>query len=388
MKQYITGLLGIQGIEIDSVKETEKTIEIAIGTTPKYPPCPHCGSTHTAVHDYRLQRAKDLPFRGKTIILLLQKRRYRCKDCGKRFFEKYSFLPRYHHMTQRVYTHILRALRQSRSMKSVAEEFGVSSNTVSRVFDILSYTLYKLPSVLAIDEFKGNSGGEKYHAILTDPNRHELLDIVQSREQHTLFEYFNGFKHRKHIEYFIMDMWEPYKTLAKHFFPNATIVIDKYHYVRQVYWALDRVRKRAQKQFKDEKRLYFKRSRKLFYLPYDKLDNDRREQLRHMLDQHDDLLTAWQLKELFHKFNRCTDYKQSEQLLREWILTAQEAALPEFKDCITAFLNWFRYILNSKLTPLTNAFTEGKNNKIKVLKRNAYGYRNFTRFRNRILHAV
>ncbi len=386
MHEYTTALLGFQGIEAGSFKETETTIEFTIGTKPQKPLCPCCKTQHCTTHDYRTQRIKDLPFRGKTIILILRKRRYRCKACGKRFFEKYAFLPRYHHMTQRVYTHILRTLRSNRSMKSVAEEYAVSQNTVSRVFDIVSHTLHKLPTVIAIDEFKGNSGGQKYHAILTDPSKHKLLDIIQSREQHALFEYFSGFKQRKHIRYFVMDMWEPYKTLAKHFFPDATIVIDKYHYVRQVYWALDRVRKRVQKRLTDERRLTFKRSRALFYKDGDSLNPEQRQRLDAMLAQDEDLHTAWQLKELFNQFRRCIDYGRSEKLLRDWILTAQEAKLPEFKDCITAFLNWFRFILNSKLTPLTNAFTEGKNNKIKVLKRNAYRYQNFTRFRNRILH--
>ena len=289
-------------------------------------------------------------------------------------------------MTQRVYTFILKALRSNRSMKSVANEFFVSTNTVSRVFDITSYSLFKLPSILAIDEFKGNSGGNKYHAILTDPSRKKLLDIVKSREKHDLFEYFKGFKQRNHIKYFVMDMWEPFKDLAKYFFPNAVIVIDKYHYVRQVYWALDRVRKRVQKAFIDEKRIYFKRSRWLFFRRYCLLSDEQKQQLRVMLNQHNDLYVAWQLKEMFYDFLNCNDYDKAKKLLKEWVLTAQEANLPEFKDCITAFLNWFKYILNSKLTPLTNAFTEGTNNKIKVLKRNAYGYQNFDRFRNRILH--
>ena len=291
-------------------------------------------------------------------------------------------------MTQRVYESILETLHSNRSMKSVAEEFSVSSNTVSRVFDIVSYSLSKLPSVLAIDEFKGNSGGEKYHAILTDPSCKKLLDIVPSREKLVLSGYFKAFTDRKHISIVVMDMWEPYKDLAKFYFPNAIIVIDKYHYIRQVYWALDRVRKRVQKQFIAEKRIYFKRSRKLFFTRLENLSDEKKQQLHVMLSQHPDLHDAWQLKEMFYEFNNCTDYDLARKLLKKWILTAQEINLPEFKDCVNAFLNWFHYILNSKLTPLTNAFTEGMNNKIKVLKRNAYGFHNFHRFRNRILHAA
>lgn len=179
---------------------------------------------------------------------------------------------------------------------------------------------------------------------------------------------------------------EPYKNISKHFFPNAKIVVDKYHYVRQVSWALDNVRKRVQKRFIREKRIYFKKSKYLLHANYNFLSSDDKQALRMMISQDADLHDAWQLNQLFYDFRRCDNSKDGRKILHEWILTAQESKLAEFKDCITAFSNWFEYILNSKDTPLTNAFTEGKNNKIKVLKRNAYGYRNFARFRNRILH--
>lgn len=382
----ITKLLGLKDISVNFLKEDDSFIYFQAFTSPKKVVCPCCGSAHIHIHDYRTQKVKDLPFRNKTILFFLRKRRYRCVACGKRFVEKYEFLPRYHHMTQRVFTSILKALRSSRSMKSVALEYNVSSNTVSRVFDIVSYSLNKLPCILSIDEFKGNAGGEKYQAIITDPSRHLIKDIIYSREKHALFEYFNSFKERNHVKMVIMDMWEPYKDLVKFFFPNAKIVIDKYHYVRQVYWALDRVRKRIQQGFIKDKRVFFKRSKRLFFARYDNLNDEQRQQLSFMLNQHSDLHNAWTLKELFREFQDCNNSKDGERILRQWILTAQEANIPEFKDCITAFQNWFYFILNSKDTPFTNAFTEGKNNKIKVLKRTAYGYRNFPRFRNRILH--
>ena len=65
--------------------------------------------------------------------------------------------------------------------------------------------------------------------------------------------------------------------------------------------------------------------------------------------------------------------------------SGKSAELPEFDECIKASTNRFEYILNSLDTPYTNGFVEGKNNKIKVLKRNAYGLQNFERFRKRIL---
>jgi len=69
----------------------------------------------------------------------------------------------------------------------------------------------------------------------------------------------------------------------------------------------------------------------------------------------------------------------------EWLLTAEDINLPEFKDCIKAFHNWSEHINNSVEFNYTNGFTEDINNKITVIKRIAFGYRNFNHFRNRIL---
>ena len=383
---FITKLLGLKDVLVTFTEETDSSIYIGIETKPKPQICPCCKQSTTYIHDYRQQKIKDLSFRDKYGYLLLKKRRYVCKQCGKRFYEKYSFLPRYHHMTQRVYMEILRMLRNNCSMKLVAELFNTSVNTVSRVFGIVNYQLYKLPEVIAIDEFKGNAGGEKYQVIITNPKTKEVLDILPNRHKTYLMDYFLRFNNRKSVKHVVMDMWGTYYDICKTLFPNAIIIIDKYHYIRQVYWALDRVRKRVQKGFSKHKRIYFKHSRKLLLAPYDKLKPDSKQALRIMLSQHFDLQEAWQLKELFTTFRNSTDYETARKNLRAFILTAQESNLTEFDDCIKAFSNWSTPILNSFDYPYTNGFTEGINNKIKVLKRNAFGFRNFNRFRNRILH--
>lgn len=385
MSNFTTFFLGIKDILVDSIQELSNEIHVAVSTLPSNPCCPCCNKPATRIHDYRYQRVKDLPYRNKYVVLMLKKRRYRC-SCGKRFFEKYSFLPRYHHMTRRVYESIIHELRQIQTFKSVSLRFGVSATTTARVFGIVKYTLYKLPETLAIDEFKGNAGGEKYQAIITDPKKHKLLDIMPSREKASLFQYFDQFPNRKHVKTFIMDMWEPYKHLAQYFFPNAMIVIDKYHYVRQVYWAMNNVRKRVQQRLYKEKRKYFKRFRWLLDTDYTKLNDENKQALMVILNHDTDLYNAWQLKEMFIDFRDEPDPSKAEQLLRRFILMAEEINLPEYQAAVTAFHNWFPYIINSKRTPFTNAFTEGTNNKVKVVKRIAYGFRNFERFRTKILH--
>lgn len=83
--------------------------------------------------------------------------------------------------------------------------------------------------------------------ISNTPNRckkHKICDIFPSLSHTSLMQYFNTFSNKKEVRYFTMDMNHVYRYLVKDYFPNATIVIDKFHVVRYASWALKNVRKR------------------------------------------------------------------------------------------------------------------------------------------------
>lgn len=181
-------------------------------------------------------------------------------------------------------------------------------------------------------------------------------------------------------------MWRTYSDFAEAFLKNATPVIDKYHFIRQVTWAFEAVREEEQKKFSKDHRKHFKRSKRLLTKRYDKLTEEQRQQVDVMLYSSANLLSAHFLKELFYQIIDNKDKETAKKAMSEWILEAQNSNIPVFAACAKTFTNWSVGILNLFDCPYTNGFTEGCNNKIKVLKRNAYGFRNFKRFRNRILH--
>ena len=96
-QNLITNLLGIANVFVDKIENNSLNIKIYLSTQTKEQVCPCCRQTTKYVHDYRTQKIRDIPFQGKETFLFLRTRRYICKDCGKRFFEKYDFLPRYRH---------------------------------------------------------------------------------------------------------------------------------------------------------------------------------------------------------------------------------------------------------------------------------------------------
>lgn len=378
-------LLGLEDVIVKNVKKYEGSTEIYIEMPIKAHTCPCCNMQTHQIHDYRMQKIKDIPAFGKNIYIHLRKRRYRCNHCGKRFYEKVSFLPRYHRMTSRLAAFVIRSLCSECSFTSVARSLNLSVSTVIRIFDIVGFGKPKLPKVLAIDEFKGNTSGEKYQCIITDPVNHIVLDILPKRYTSYLIQYFKDLN-RNDVDFFVSDMWKSYTDFAAVFFKNATQVVDKYHFIRQVIWAFEAVRKEEQKKFSKTHRVYFKKSKTLLTKRFDYLSDEQKQQVNVMLYASSAISSAHFLKEKFYEILDAKDKSSAKKRMSDWIMMAQESDIPRFNSCANTFIHWSVGILNSFDFPYTNGFTEGCNNKIKVLKRNAYGYRNFDRFRKRILH--
>jgi transposase len=223
---YIENLIGIKDIIVTSVSQADFELHIYFEMKKVKHKRPQYEAVTENTHNYRQQVIKEVPAFGKTTYLHLRKRRYICKHCGKRFYESTPFLPRYHRMTKRLISSIINEMKSTHSLKSVAQRANVSTPTVCRVFKYISYSLTKLPKVLSIDEFKGNTEEGKYQCIITDPQNRKVLDILKSRESNSLIDYFKQFDNRKDVKYFVMNMWKLYKDIAEIFFKNATIVID------------------------------------------------------------------------------------------------------------------------------------------------------------------
>lgn len=385
---YTTEMLGLEDVKITKVEHRGQCLDIYTTMPRRAHCCPVCGEKTDKIHDYRWQLVKDLRAYGKFTILHIRKRRYVCDKCGKRFYEDITFLPRYHRATNRLVAHVITSFTKLESIKQIAQEHNISPPTAARYFKMVEYKCKSLPEVLSIDEFKGNAGGEKYQCIITDAKHRKVLDILQNRKQDDLMAYFRTFSTRNSVKYVVMDMSRAYLEVAATCFPKATVIIDKYHVVRQVLWDFEKVRKVEQKQFSDQRRKYFKRSRRLLLKNPKKLSEEEADQVAVMLQ------TSRRLREAYHLKNKFLEFMQSEnrhiasERLRNWVLLAEFTNLPEFKTSLTAIHNWDKYILNAFDNHYTNGFTEGCNNKIKVLKRVSFGVRNFARFRNRILHIM
>ena len=350
--------------------------------------CPHCGNSTTYIKDYRLQTVRDLVVLGKPLIVTIRKRRYVCQHCNATFTEENPYIKRYCHFPNRLYIESLTESFRLQSFTSVAKRLGVSVTSIIRWFDKLNCPHPKLPECIAIDEFRGNAGGEKFQCNVADPVKHKVIDILPSRNTEDLCKHFleYPYKERAEVKKIVMDLSTLFRSVTKTMFPEAKIVADKFHVIRVVINSLENVRKRIQKEFHETKRKWFKRSRYLLLKPEYKLTDEDKTELARMLNSSYDLEKAYVLKERFYEVFRKQTRTEAKKELGNWLLLAADLSLSEFRHCITTFSNWKTEIANIIGERVSNGFIEGSNNKIKVLKRISYGVRNFDRFRNRILY--
>lgn len=386
---FITNLIDLKGIKVTKFRNREHRVRIHIELPVREHTCPFCHSKTTKIHDYRYQLIKDIPFYyNKDCYLYYRKRRYSCTNCDKHFYEKNTFLPKFARKTNRLTAFIIEQLKEKQSIKDVAKISNVSSTTVSKLLPYLSTSASYLPEILCIDEFRGNAGNYKYQLSLIDWKTRKPIDILESRYKHNLCTYFDKFSHseRSNVKYVIMDLWEPYKDIVKTYFPNAKIVADRFHYSRYIVQAVDKIRKKVQSKLTPEERRYFKHSRKLLLSRYINLNKEQREELNYMLINYSEELRRVynEKEELLNILHSEEKYKAIDDLNR-WVKFNSDSIYDVLKECAKTYTNWIEEIRNSLLVPYSNGVMEGYNNKIKVLKRISFGFRNFNNFKARIM---
>ena len=161
--------------------------------------------------------------------------------------------------------------------------------------------------------------------------------------------------------------------------------MDKFHLIRHINGALDKVRSRLQGGNRRGKRRDLFKGRYTLLKGAERLNAWEKARLNQLFYRYPELRRAWVLKESFRAWYGGMNRSQGEERLKSLEKTMSDGSLSEFKELLHTLDNWREEILNYFDYPITNGFVEGKNNRIKTIKRMAYGYRNMDNFRLRIL---
>jgi len=408
---YINKIMRIEDehLKVKRILWIDNVAEVHICFTQGYHECPKCGQKTCKVHDYRMRRIKHGVINGYKVFLNYKRRRYVCKHCGTRFPEPNTIVTPYGKISNNTKRHLLKEAETVQSFKAIGNRYNVSTSTAIRHIDRhINPKRLKLTETISIDEFKKtNLGYGKYALILCDPIEKKIIDVMKNRRTDWLVNYFQQIpvEERTKVKNVVMDLWAPYKSIVKHYFPNARIIADVFHFSRYIYWAFNDVRIRVMNSFKRDSTPYkiLKKHWKIFLKSPNQLkDNYHYNSLieesvndlmihDYAANLHPDLEEAFQLKDFFQSGIQSISYPQAEAFINEFIGHLRNAHTKEFKEIKKTFINWKQEIIASfdrhpvTKKKMTNGTVEGINNFIKVIKRVSYGYKNFNRFRARIL---
>ena len=396
---FITNLLEIKdkNIIILDYRDSGTHKDIIAKLDYPAPKCPHCQGK---MAKYDFQKESKIPYlecAGYKTLIRLRKRRFRCQDCGKVAVAETSLVKKNHQIATIVKQKIAQKLIEKVPMTAIAENLAVSTSTVIRKLKEFKFktNLSYLPTHMSWDEYGFKKG--KMSFIAQDFDSRKIIAILDGRTQATIRNHFLRYSRqvRNGVRVITMDMFSPYYEIAKKLFPKAKIVLDRFHIVQHLSRAMSRVRvqimnhlDRKSHEYKALKRywkLIQQDSRKLsdkrFYRPTFRMHLTNQEILEKLLSYSQELREHYELYQLllFH-----FQEKQAEHffgLIEETISCIN----PIFQTVFKTFLKDKDKIINALELPYSNAKLEATNNLIKVIKRNAFGFRNFDNFRTRIL---
>ena len=380
---------------------THKIYEGILSYKPDY--CPRCGvlfDENFEKHGFITSNIKLPSVSGFKTILRLKKQRYLCKHCNKAFTLRDKVTQYGCFISNNTKYQIALNLMKKRSEVDIALDNNVSPNTVERVMDSYYKTqkLYKnyLPEVLLFDEFKSvksSDGAMSFH--LCDGITGKTIDIVEDRKLLSLMQYFGKYSNKalKNVKYIVIDMYSPYVSLIKKMFPNANIVIDNFHLIQLISRSLNKTRISIMK--KDKKNYNkLKRYWKLLLKSKDELDFEKWKKftcfnsfmtesdvVNHIINTNEELKQTYIVYQ-----NLLSSIQNKDFNAFSYILNNYNNNISDYMKTSIKTLNEFKdKIYNTFNTNYHNGYIEGNNNFIKVIKRIAFGFRSFIRFKTRIL---
>ena len=361
---------------------------VALSDNAGPPICSWCGAEHTSVHSKGQMRVEDLPLLGRRVYLYLEKRKCRCPDGGIHV-EHFNWL--HGRFTKRFAEQIFR-LTSIATNTEAGWFWGLDDEVVYRIDKaILQEKADDLllpppaPKVMSVDEVAWKKG----HSYVTNVVDIEKKAVIWNQDKHgkSVLDDFYGClteKEREEIEAVACDGAKGFLSSSRQHAPNSLIILDHFHVKSYLSAALDEVRKqelaKAKKDRTQEELAGLLHCKQRFILLRNKPSNKKTQVLRRLEQLNEPVYKAMLLKEQFAIIYEYREKDDAQPALRTWIGEALRSGLAPFRELALKLFRKRHYILNFFVKRITSAISEGINNKIKRLKRMAYGYRDVAYF--------
>lgn len=369
---YLFYVLNLPDITVQSSKETPTSYEILVRVST---PAPACCLTPPVRNGSKRTCYRDLPMHGRHVLLLVDRQRYLCKECGKTKYQVIPGMSEANMMTARLVEYIERRGLET-NFSGLGRELGADESIIRRIFHRyadkeLAKLKIETPEVLGIDELHMMSG---YRGVITDVKNRTIIDMLPNRNKPSVIKFLDAMPNKERIKVVTIDMWNPYRDAVQLILPNAIIVVDKFHVVRMANDAMERVRKQLREDLPWKTRLRLKDDRWMLLANTEDLPAHKRMLMETWFDQFPKLKAAYEAKEGFRDIWQSKNSAEAKQRIEEWDASLDPSIEDAFFDLRRCLGNWGKEIVAYFDHRYTNAYTEAVNGIARIVNRAGRGY--------------
>ena len=357
------------------------TIILHIQTKDREKVCPRCGKRHLVKNGYRFRDFVGLPIGGKKVIIRMKVQRYKCRHCDYDQQERIPFATGSRSYTHRFAKYVVDLLR-GMTLQDVSNHLGVSWDTVKEIHSTYLERHYSPPSLegvenIGIDEFAVRKG-HVYKTIVVDLDSGRVLYVGDGKGADALAKFWRKVKRKGiKIKHVATDLSAAFIASVMENCPEAVHVFDHFHVVKLMNEKLDDIRRKVYNMEKDvNKRKVLKGTRYLLLgNGADIFDKQHKTRLDNALAMNEPLSKAYYLKEQLREIWMQPMKSMAEDVFDDWVRQAEQSKIPQLMKMAVTMKAYRKGILAWYDCHLSTGKVEGINNKIKVMKRNAYGFR-------------
>lgn len=389
--KLIRSIYSFLGFILHDYTEIDNSVLIYLKRIHKTTKCPKCNRRVRLNSGYYDRTIRDLNLSYKQAYVNFKEYKIKCK-CGYNNYEKFDFVRSYSRYTIRFEDYIA-LLCEKMSLSDVSRVMDIDWKTAKEIDKL--YIKKKIvpldniyPTKLGIDEIAYKKG-HKYLTIVRDMVLGKVIWIGLNRKEETLDRFFNelGKDKSKDIEIIVVDMWDPYIASIKKNCQMVDVVIDRFHLMKIINDTIDKIRKKEFAKADDKERKNMMHKRFLILARSKNLKPEQRDNLEFMMKRNKKLYKAYLLKEEIGDIFDEEDENVAYWRLIDWIENVKKSKIEELIKCLKTIRKYFYGIYNYFRYKVTNAGSEGLNNKINVIKRRAYGFSDLEYFTLKIFQS-
>jgi transposase len=370
---------GLQGVKYQRTRYEGGEMFFEAEMTERLAVCPVCRSRSVIRKGSRVRRLRMVPVGRKRVWLDLTVHRLGCRACGAIRWPHLPFADPRRTVTHAFERYVMELLRKT-TIADAAAHLGVGWDLVKDIHKrhlTRKYRHIPLKDVraVAIDEFAVRKGHE-YMTIVLDLESGRILHVAPGKSAASITPFLRvPARNAPNLRAVAMDMGPAYLGAVSRILPHVDIVLDRYHVTALVNAALEECRRGQQAELDTLGLKTLKGCRFLLLRNYEDLPKDKKARLNRLLKINAPLLTLHTMKEQLRTFWDQPNARKAAALLEAWCRDAMDSGIRPLMR-VGKTLWFFRaLLLNYFLHRITSARIEGTNNKIKTLKRQAYGFR-------------